>query len=123
MFFSFKNGKYVPCVFTAILLCFCICMHVVGNTSQPILFKEENVETLYRAELVPPYTPREGAVNINTASAAELTTLRGIGNTLAARVVAHREKYGAFRHPIWIMQVEGIGEKKYEAIREHITVK
>ena len=54
-----------------------------------------------------------GNININTADAALLDTLPGIGETLARRIVAHRETHGAFPHPACLTEVEGIGEKTY----------
>jgi competence protein ComEA len=61
-------------------------------------------------------------VNINTATAAELSErLDGIGDTLAQRIVSYREQHGAFRTPEDLMNVPGIGEKKYEKISSFIT--
>ena len=60
-------------------------------------------------------------VNINTADAEELTTLPGIGEVLAQRIVDYRRENGAFREPEELLNVSGIGEKTLEAIRECIT--
>lgn len=61
-------------------------------------------------------------VNINTADADTLTALPGIGQVLAERIVAYRRQNGSFRAIEEITKVEGIGEKKAEAILELITV-
>ena len=61
-------------------------------------------------------------VNINTADADTLTALPGIGRVLAERIVAYRRQNGSFRAIEEITNVEGIGEKKAEAILELITV-
>lgn len=61
-------------------------------------------------------------VNINTADADTLTALPGIGRVLAERIVAYRWQNGSFRAIEEITNVEGIGEKKAEAILELITV-
>jgi competence protein ComEA len=63
-----------------------------------------------------------GKVNINTASAAELETLPGIGPALAQRIVDYRTQHGPFRTVRDLMKVTGIGEKKFAAIEEHVTV-
>ena len=63
-----------------------------------------------------------GLVNINTASAEELTTLPGIGPTLAERIISHRERYGAFRIIEQITDVSGIGERRFADIQFYITV-
>ena len=61
-------------------------------------------------------------VNINLASREELTKLPGIGGGLAARIVAHRERYGAFRRAEHLLMVRGIGERRFERLRELVTV-
>jgi len=64
----------------------------------------------------------DGRININTASRAELTDLPGIGNVLAGRIVDYRASNGQFAHIEDIRKVSGIGEKRFEAIRDRITV-
>ena len=61
-------------------------------------------------------------ININTASAEELTSLPGIGDVLAGRIVSYREQYGSFLSTEELMDVTGISEKTYERIREYVTV-
>ena len=73
------------------------------------------------AETVPEETV-SFPVNINTADMDTLTALPGIGQVLAERIVAYRRQNGPFRAVEEIMKVEGIGEKKEEAILELITV-
>lgn len=73
------------------------------------------------AETVPEETV-SFPVNINTADADTLTALPGIGQVLAERIVAYRRQTGPFRAIEEITKVEGIGEKKAEAILELITV-
>lgn len=64
-----------------------------------------------------------GLVNINTASLAELDTLDGIGPTLAQRIIDYRTANGPFRTIEDINNVSGIGDKKYEAIKNNITIR
>ncbi|MDR1615991.1 MAG: ComEA family DNA-binding protein, partial [Syntrophomonadaceae bacterium] len=62
-------------------------------------------------------------VNINTASAAELEQkLDGIGAALAQRIVEYRDSQGFFRKAEDLKKVSGIGDKKFEAIKEQIDV-
>ena len=61
-------------------------------------------------------------ININTAVKEELTALPGIGDILAERIVACREEHGAFPSVEALLMVEGIGEKKLEAILDLITI-
>lgn len=73
------------------------------------------------AETVPEETV-SFPVNINTADVDTLTALPGIGQVLAERIVAYRRQNGPFRVIEEITKVEGIGEKKAEAILDLITV-
>ncbi len=61
-------------------------------------------------------------VNINIASASELTTLDGIGESTAAKIIAYRQANGSFASIEDIKKVSGIGDRKYEAIKDRITV-
>ena len=63
-----------------------------------------------------------GPLNINTASADEFTTLSGIGEALAKRIVDDREKNGAFSSVDDLTRVSGIGEKKLEGFRDEVCV-
>ena len=64
----------------------------------------------------------DGKININSASRSELMDLPGIGNVLAGRIVDYRSLYGAYSSIDDIKRVSGIGEKRFEAIRNLITV-
>ena len=64
----------------------------------------------------------DGRININLASQSELTDLPGIGSVLASRIVDYRRQHGDFNTIEDIRNVSGIGEKRYEAIQDKITV-
>ena len=61
-------------------------------------------------------------VNINTASREELERLPGIGEGLAARIVEHRERHGAFRRVEHLIIVRGISERRFAGLRAFVTV-
>lgn len=61
-------------------------------------------------------------ININTATADELTELPRIGDVTAARIVKWREENGPFATTEELLNVQGIGERVYERIRPHVTV-
>ena len=60
-------------------------------------------------------------ININTATSEQLQSLPGIGLTLAERIVAYRNKNGTFESVGELMNIEGIGETKLEAIWDLVT--
>lgn len=60
-------------------------------------------------------------VNINQASAAELENLPGIGPATAQKIVDDRTANGPFVAPEDLMRVSGIGEKKFESLRDYVV--
>ena len=62
-------------------------------------------------------------VNINKADIEELQTLNGIGESLAESNIAYRNENGKFKNAEDIKNVTGIGESKYERIKDSIKVK
>ena len=65
----------------------------------------------------------DGLVDINTADAALLMTLPGIGQTRADAIVAYREQHGSFSTIEDIMKVDGIKEGSFAKLRDRITVR
>ena len=63
-----------------------------------------------------------GKVNLNTATAEQLSTLPGVGAKLAARIVEYRQKSGGFKSAQELMNVQGVGEKNFARIQGHLTV-
>lgn len=61
-------------------------------------------------------------ININSASQAELETLPGIGTSTATKIIDYRTKNGDFDKIEDIMNVSGIGEAKFNNIRDYICI-
>ena len=61
-------------------------------------------------------------MDLNTADAAELDTLPGIGEALAGRIIAYREANGPFETVEELLEVSGIGEKKLADLEGWVTV-
>jgi competence ComEA-like helix-hairpin-helix protein len=72
--------------------------------------------------VVAPTFVAAGKVNVNTADVAELTKLPGIGDVLAARIVAYRSTHGPFRTLDDLVLVKGIGPSTLSGFRESATV-
>lgn len=60
-------------------------------------------------------------LNLNTATREELARLPGIGEALAARIVEHRERHGAFRRAEHLMLVRGMSDRRFRELRAHVT--
>ncbi|WFF10121.1 ComEA family DNA-binding protein [Micromonospora sp. WMMD1076] len=63
-----------------------------------------------------------GPVNLNTATLAQLDALPGVGPVLAQRILDHRDRNGGFRSVSDLRQVDGIGDARYEQLKELVTV-
>lgn len=70
----------------------------------------------------PVKTAKSGKVNINSASLQELDTLPGIGAAYAQRIIDYRTNHGGFKSIEEIKKVSGIGEKKFNTIKDLITI-
>ncbi|HYI37473.1 MAG TPA: helix-hairpin-helix domain-containing protein [Thermoleophilaceae bacterium] len=66
-------------------------------------------------------TPGAAKLSLGSASAKQLEELDGIGPTLAGKIVEYRTKRGGFRSLDQLRQVDGIGEKRLQALKEGLT--
>ena len=63
-----------------------------------------------------------GQIDLNKATAVELTAIPGVGNVIAERIVEFRDKQGPFRKVEDLLKVRGIGEKSFQKIRPYVKV-
>jgi competence protein ComEA len=63
-----------------------------------------------------------GKVNLNSATLAQLDALPGVGPVLAQRILTHRDQQGGFRSVGDLRQVDGIGDARYEQLKDLVTV-
>jgi competence protein ComEA len=61
-------------------------------------------------------------LNLNTATAAQLETLPGVGKSMADRIIEYRQKNGGFKKAEDLMNVKGIGEKSFLKLKSMVTV-
>lgn len=61
-------------------------------------------------------------ININKSGVEQLITLPGVGNSLAQKIISYREENGKFKKIEDLKNVSGIGDKKYESLKELITI-
>lgn len=66
--------------------------------------------------------PSGEKVNLNTATLEQLQTLPGVGPAIAKSIVEYRNKVGKFTKIEDILNVKGIGEKKFQRMKERLTV-
>lgn len=78
--------------------------------------KEESIAVNFNTE-------KDELININTGDISELTKINGIGDTKAQNIISYREKNGQFKDVEEIKNVDGIGDKTFEKIKDSIKVR
>ena len=85
--------------------------YITQDSGKGVIVSDEGIDT------------SSSIVNINTATQTELEELPGIGPSLASRIVEHRNQNGKFKIIEDIKNVTGIGDSKFEKIKDLIKVK
>ena len=85
-------------------------------------YQEQNKPDTSIQNTVSSPSQQSGRININTATVKELTSLSGIGEATAKKIVDDREKNGKFQSTSDLQRVQGIGEKRYESLKDYICV-
>ena len=85
----------------------CYSLNETLHNNQIIIFEEKS---------------EENKISINNADLKELTTLPGIGEIVAQRIIDYRNNNGSFTCLEDIKLVKGIGESKYEKFKEYICL-
>ena len=67
-------------------------------------------------------TSKSSKININKASSSELEKIPGVGPSIAQKIITYREENGKFSSIDDLKNVSGIGSKKFESIKDYITV-
>ena len=86
---------------------------IPNNNSEKTVFSNSTASSFNKTE----------KININKATQAELETIPGIGPSTALKIVDYRNENGKFKSTQDIKNVPGIGDSKYENMKEYITVK
>lgn len=89
----------------------------------PNVSEENEEENVPESNTSNPNTNAKGKVNINKATATELTSVPGIGASTAQKIITYREENGKFQTIEDVKKVSGIGESKFESMKDFIAVK
>ncbi len=126
--------KFRRLLFPALTLCFVLLLggYWLGRRSAegPVLSTQRPIPLQTEAEQrsLPSPDPEgvsraeTGRLDLNRATAEELTQLPGIGEALAGRILAYRAEHGLFRYAAELMNVSGIGEKSFARLRDLVYV-
>ena len=116
--------KYIPTIMIMLTVLFVgtslgfLIAHYSADTT--IVLAKHWLNNEAATETVQPDTL--GKININTAPLSQLCLLPGIGETTAKKIISYRENTALFKRVEDIMKIEGIGNSKFQNIKEYITV-
>ena len=114
--FMRRADRWILLAALAVLTCLCAWARFAGRMEE--LVPLAPIASVQNASLA-----RGGyLIDVNAADANMLSTLPGIGDTLAARIVAYRQEHGPFACVEALDEVPGIGEGKLRAVRRFLTV-
>ena len=116
-----KKQGWILIGITGAFLCLLIGIFIGRNTSQGYLSAENAVQAHTQAT-VNGTVANDGKIDINTATSEQLQLLPGIGETIAQRIIDYRTQHGPFERIEDIMNVDGIGQTKFENMKPYIKV-
>ncbi len=99
-------------VFITMMFFLIVVQHVVGKTTPST---EKNNAKLLQTVIT-------DKIDINTADAKTLTSVKGIGVKRAKSIVDYRDKNGAFQNVEELINIKGIGKKSLEKLKKHLKV-
>lgn len=98
----------------------------IVNRIEPVVYfsQQTPIQTKSKEETITQTDSRkdDGLININTASSSELQKLPRVGPKTAEKIISYRESHGPFKNPEQITNVQGIGPKTYEKMKNMIKV-
>lgn len=67
-------------------------------------------------------TVLSGKMDLNRVTKEELMTINGVGEKLATSIILYREQIGAFSELEQLLEIDGIGEKRFAVLCEHLQI-
>lgn len=98
-------------------------LKVIELTSDSDISMFSRNTTLYNNQIIViPKLKEYELISINSATIEQLCTLPGIGEATALKIIDYRNTYGCFNDLQELKNVKGIGDKKYEKLKDYITL-
>lgn len=118
-----KNHQWIMIGITVMFACVLLGFFLGRNTTHNYIpLNNSNTTTGELTQDIPHEGNSDGKININTASKRQLMLLDGIGETTAQKIIDYRTENGNFKTIEDLLNVNGIGEKRFNQIKDNIKV-
>lgn len=112
-----KKPQWIFLSITAAFLLILAGIFVGRNTAGAYIPIKDTKETIVQEQ-----SNKDGQIDINSATLEQLQLIPGIGPSIAQRIIDYRTENDGFKSIEEIMNVSGIGEKKFEQMKPYIKV-
>lgn len=117
-----SKAQWILLALTVVFVTFTLAFFIGRGSVHAVVATERISEPVVVRETPTPEPEAPQRLDLNTAQPSELEKLPGIGEVLAQRIIDFRERIGGFISTEQLMDVEGIGELKYNDIKDLIYV-
>lgn len=116
-----KKPQQILIVITVVFIVLLVGLFLGRNMTKAYVPLDQALNTEPQSDSEPAIS-NDGKLDINTATQQQLQMLPGVGEVLAQRIIDYREETGNFESIEELMNVSGIGEAKFTAIKPRIKV-
>ena len=116
-----KNSKPILICITCCFICLLIGLFI-GRNALDIYVPISKATTEIRNDIEQQPSPKDGKVDLNTATLQQLQLLPGIGESIAQRIIDYRVENNGFTDINDLLNVKGIGEKLFAKIKDEICL-
>ena len=114
-----KKQGWILIAVTGAFLCLLLGVFLGRNSNKTYI----QIQDIDSVQTQPTTSPESlGKIDINTATSDQLQLLPGIGEALAQRILDYRAEHGEFKSTEELLNVSGIGEKKFDSIKNFIII-
>lgn len=122
-----KNPRFCILTLLTVSICAFLLGFFLGRQTGTVQLQIGAEVAQHPVRITSPSAPTENSenpfpINVNISTAQQLTALPGIGDVLADRIITYREQYGDFISLEELMDVPGISQKRFDAIKDLITI-
>ena len=116
-----KKQQWILLGVTAVFLCLIIGIFVGRNLTGAYIPVNKVIST-DTTDTNNTTQPQDGRIDLNTATLQQLQLIPGVGEVIAQRILDYRTEQGGFHAVEELLHVSGIGEKKFEQMKQYVKI-